>query len=114
MSFRRSKSEVHAIRQWHEFVNRNDDLIEQAGLSLAIVADERHWLYFLEHGTLFPENDFFIVGILDEVQMSALIELTARYFESFDREYFDPIGFWHADHWATLRTRLNQPIPRVD
>ncbi|MCA9031132.1 MAG: hypothetical protein KDA69_01945 [Planctomycetaceae bacterium] len=109
MSFRRSKSDVRDTRKWHEFFSQNESLIEAATLSLSIVADERHWMYFLEHGTLYPEDDFFCVDDLNESQMGALIELTARYFESFNCPYFDPVAFGHTRYFVMLRRRLGQP-----
>jgi hypothetical protein len=106
MGFRRTKTDVQVTRRWNEFVTHNADLIAEATLSLAIVADERHWLYFLDHGTLFPENDYFCVETLNEDQTSALVELTARYFESCDCEYFKPDALNQIGQLRTLRKRL--------
>jgi hypothetical protein len=79
MSFRRTKEEVTAAREWRQFVQAHQSLIERIGIPCDIVESERNWQHFLGHGYHPFDASGFQTGDLPTDRASVLVGLIAAY-----------------------------------
>jgi hypothetical protein len=98
MGYRRSPEKVKSARGWRAFVDRNQALIEAAGLPLIVIESVDHWEDFLMHGYLDHHDDpaGFSVDQISERQYNALVQLVESYFVS-GYDYFTPIALRYKD-----------------
>jgi hypothetical protein len=93
MSFRRSREQMRAEREWVGFVAANRKRLQAAGLPLLATQSVAHWDDLLMHGHFDHHEDpsHFLIGSLTDDQYNVLVGLVESYFLA-GYEYFRPIA----------------------
>jgi hypothetical protein len=104
VGFHRSPDRPAAERNWRRFVERNAQVIDQAGIPPAVTATIDAWDDVLLHGSLTANPDGFAVDRLNPAQYASLVTLTEGYFAA-GYEFYMPSALRLEDQ-EQLRARF--------